>query len=469
MVKSRSIAVRCTVVVTAACLAGPAAVGGGSAAASPVDPGSPVTTRVSMSSVGVQGNKLSGIYSDISADGRYVVFTSKASNLVPGDTNGDWDVFVRDRRTNATSRVSVATDGSQANRPSYVAVISADGRYVAFTSEASNLIGWDNNGAADVFVHDRVTKVTKRVSIGRGLQGNSDSSEPTISAHGRYVAFTSEASNLVAGDTNHASDVFLRDRVAQVTRRVSVGPDGTEAPGLRDSSQSAISTDGRYIAFSSTASNLVAGDTNRSGDVFVHDRVTEVTRRVSVGADHAEANSESNMPAISAHGRYVAFSSFASNLVAGDTNRVFDVFVRDRGAKVTQRVSLATGGGEGSDVSWRPAISVHGRFVAFESAAPNLVAGDANNVMDVFLRDRGTKVTQQISLASGGAQGNSESNMPAISAHGRYVGFASFASNLVAGDSNDAWDVFVRNRGTNKSTAGGRADAQRPRWEAVIS
>lgn len=400
-----------------------------------------------MSSVGVQGNNLSGIYSDISADGRYVVFTSKASNLVRGDTNGDWDVFVRDRRTNATWRVSVATDGSQANRPSYVAVISADGRYVAFTSEASNLIGWDNNGATDVFVHDRVTKVTKRVSIGRGLQGNGDSSEPTISAHGRYVAFTSEASNLVAGDTRPGgSDVFLRDRVAQVTRRVSVGPHGAELNRRADSSEPALSADGRYIAFSSLAPNLVAGDTNRSGDVFVYDRVTKVIRRVSVGAG-VQGNGESSQPAISTHGRYVAFVSVASNLVTGDTNRVFDVFVRDRGAKVTQRISVATNGVGASDVSFQPAISAHGRFVAFSSAAPNLVAGDTNKVMDVFLRDRPTKVTQRISLASGGGQGNDESYQPAISAHGRYVAFASGASNLVADDTNDGYHVFVRNRG----------------------
>ena len=449
MAKSRSLSPRWTVVVTAACLVGPGSLGGGGAGAFREGPGSPVTTRVSVSSAGVQGTHHSGLDLDISGRGRYVVFHSKASNLVPGDTNGDWDVFLRDRRTDATVRVSVASDGSQANRSSTEAVISADGRYVAFTSDASNLIGWDNNGRSDVFVHDLVTKATRRVSIGRGLQGNGDSYQPTISAHGRYVAFTSEASNLVAGDTRAGgSDVFLRDRLAKVTRRVSVARDNADVDRQPDSSEPDISADGRYVAFSSIAPNLVTGDTNRFSDVFVYDRVTKVTRRVSVGGGHAEANGESNMPAISAHGRYVAFASFASNLSAGDTNLVFDVFVRDRGAKVTRRVSIATNGADGSDVSWQPAISMHGRFVAFQSMAPNLGAGDRNEAFDVFLRDRGTKVTHQMSVASGGAPGNSESNLPAISAHGRYVAFSSAAFNLVAGDTNDAFDVFVHNRGS---------------------
>ncbi len=241
-------------------------------------------------------------------------------------------MFVRDRRTNATWRASVATDGSQANGSSDDAVISADGRYVAFTSEASHLIGWDNNGCSDVFVHDRVTGATRRVSIGRGLQGNRDSYQPAISAHGRYVAFTSMASNLVAADTRPGgSDVFLRDRVAQVTRRVSVGPDGTELNRRADSSEPALSADGRYIAFSSLAPNLVTGDTNRSSDVFVFDRVAKVTRRISLARGGAQGNDESYQPSISAHGRYVAFASVASNLVADDTNDAFDVFVRTRG------------------------------------------------------------------------------------------------------------------------------------------
>jgi Tol biopolymer transport system component len=171
-----------------------------------------------------------------------------------------------------------------------------------------------------------------------GQQANSFSFEPAISADGRFVAFRSFASNLVAGDTNGSYDVFVRDRRAQVTRRVSVGPGGQQAN--RYSFAPAISAHGRFVAFRSLASNLVAGDTNGTEDVFVRDRRAQVTRRVSVGPGGQQANFSSGEPAISAHGRFVAFDSGASNLVAGDTNNKWDVFVRDRVAQVTRRVSV---------------------------------------------------------------------------------------------------------------------------------
>ncbi len=439
---------RWTLVVTAAaCGMGSAVVAGGAAAASSADRGSPVTNRVSVSSDGGQANQLS-YDPDISADGRYVAFFSYASNLVPHDTNGRSDVFVRDRVTHVTRRVSVAAGGQDSNRPSNNPAISADGRYVAFRSYASNLVAGDTNGRADVFVRDRVAKVTQLVSVGPGgAQANGYSLTPDVSAHGRYVTFTSAASNLVAGDTNGTSDVFVRDRVAQVTKRVSVGPDGAQADS--DSGFPAISADGRYIAFNSSASNLgVVDDTNGRQDVFVRDRVAEVTRRVSVSPDGAQGDSYSFDPAISAHGRYVAFRSRASNLVTGDTNRRQDVFVRDRAANVTQRVSVGPGGAQADNGSLDPAISAHGRFVAFSSNARNLVTGDTNGKQDVFVRDRAANVTQRVSVGPGGTQANSGSGIPAISAHGRYVAFRSRASNLVAGDTNGTNDVFVRNRGT---------------------
>jgi Tol biopolymer transport system component len=203
-------------------------------------------------------------------------------------------------------------------------------------------VAGDTNNTVDVFVRDRVAQVTRRVSVGPGGQQPNDSSvEPAISAHGRFVAFISFASNLVAGDTNQSPDVFVQDRRTQVTRRVSVGPGGQQANGF--SSQPAISAGGRYVAFTSDASNLVAGDTNQSPDVFVRDRRTQVTRRVSVGPGSQQANSQSFDPAISAHGLLVAFASAASNLVAGDANNTVDVFVRDRVAQVTQRVSVGSG------------------------------------------------------------------------------------------------------------------------------
>jgi Tol biopolymer transport system component len=243
--------------------------------------------------------------------------------------------------------------------------------------------------------------VNTRVPVDAGgQQANSDSFEPAISAAGRFVAFASYASNLVPGDTNNDFDVFVRDRKAQVTQRVSVGPGGQQANG--NSFEPAISADGRLVAFSSGASNLVPGDTNGTSDVFVRDRKAQVTRRVSVGPGGQQANGESLKPAISAHGRLVAFSSGASNLVPGDTNGTSDVFVRDRVAQVTRRISVGPGGQQANGGSHSPAISADGRFVAFVSRASNLVAGDTNGASDVFVRDRVAQVTRRVSVGSGG-------------------------------------------------------------------
>ena len=334
--------------------------------------------------------------------------------------------------------MSLGPGGVQANDGSYDAVVSGDGRYVVFSSFASNLVAGDTNGFLDVFVRDRRTSVTRRVSIGAaGAQANGESFHPVISGDGRYVAFPSFASNLVAGDTNGFQDVFVRDRGTRVTRRVSVGLGGAQANDT--SYEPAISADGRYVAFFSNATNLAAGDTNdtRVG-VYVRDRKTQVTRRVSVGLGRPQANSDCHEPAISGDGRYVAFSSLASNLVAGDTNETCDVFVRDRTTQVTRRVSVGPGGAQANGGSGAPSISADGRYVAFYSNASNLVAGDTNETADVFVRDRKTQVTRRVSVGPGGAQANNVSCIPAISADGRYVAFYSIASNLVAGDTNES-------------------------------
>jgi Tol biopolymer transport system component len=226
-----------------------------------------------------------------------------------GDVNGVDDVFVHDLVTGQTTRVSVASDGTEGNYSS----ISGDGRYVAFS-------------AYEVFVHDRLTGETTRVSVASdGTGGNSVSYDPSISGDGRYVAFESWASNLVAGDANGWADVFVHDRLTGETTRVSVAADGTEGNG--NSYNPSISGDGRYVAFDSSASSLVAEDTNATGDVFVHDRLTAETMRVSVAADGTEGTNLSQIPSISGDGRHVAFHSRASNLVAGDTNGQQDVFV----------------------------------------------------------------------------------------------------------------------------------------------
>jgi len=441
-------------VLTLVVLAGLLLVPASAAPAAPAAPGA--TTRISVASGGAQANRDSG-GSAVSANGRYVAFESAASNLVPGDSNGLWDVFVRDRVAGATTRVSVASGGAQANDGSGGPTISADGRYVAFLSGASNLVAGDTNGVGDVFVRDRVAGATTRVSVASsGTQASSGSDEPVISADGRYVAFVSMADNLVPGDTNRRRDVFVRDRVTGATTRVSVTSGGSQAisgPGTASgngSEKPAISADGRYVTFLSMAGNLVPGDTNRTPDVFVHDRVTGATTRVSVASGGTQANNDSDQSAISADGRYVAFTSLASNLVPADTNGLNangqDVFVRDRVAGATTRVSLGSGGAQANGYSQGPAISGDGRYVTFESLARNLVPGDSNGLWDVFVRDRVAGATTRASVTSAGTQANHESAGPGISANGRYVAFQSEATNLVAGDTNGMSDVFLRDR-----------------------
>ena len=417
-----------------------------------------VTELISVASDGTQGNWGSN-YSSISADGRYVAFSSVSSNLVAGDTNGSNDVFVHDRVTGVTTRVSVASDGMQGNGDSgdYTLSISADGRYVAFTSEASNLVVGDTYlcshpklplyNCADVFVHDRVTGETTLVSVASdGTQANSESWLSSMSADGRYVAFGSTATNLVVGDTNGSSDVFIHDLVTGETTCVSVASDGTQ--GNNSSGGNSISADGRYVAFISAASNLVVGDTNDTYDSFVHDRMTGETTRLSVASDGMQGNMGSWSTSISADGRYVAFTSEASNLVAGDTNGLEDIFMHDRQTGETTRVSLASDGSQANDLSRNPSISGDGRFVAFNSDASNLVVGDTNDTCDSFVHDRMTGETTRLSVSSDGMQGNKASGFTgiSISVNGRYVAFDSVSTNLVVGDTNDTTDIFVRDR-----------------------
>jgi Tol biopolymer transport system component len=403
-----------------------------------------VTQRVSVGSAGAQGNGQSQ-YPSISGDGRFVAFYSSASNLVPGDTNGVWDVFVRDRQLGTTECVSVSIAGAPGNAESANCPISADGRYVAFSSLASDLVPGDTNGAWDDFVRDRLTGTTERVSVdSAGAQGNDESTNSSISADGRYVAFSSRASNLVSGDTNLRKDIFVRDRQLGTTERINLGVGGVQAN--RDSYEPAISADGRFVAFHSDAFNLVGGDTNSRLDVFVYDRQLGTTERVSVDSAGVQGNDMSVFPSVSADGRFVAFHSVASNLVGGDTNGSADVFVRDRQLGTTERVSLDSQGVQGNNHSVDPLISADGRYVAFASGASNLVGGDTNGFDDIFVRDRQLGTTERVSLDSAGAQGNDHSVEPAISADGRVIAYWGWASNLVPGDTNAMGDVFIRDR-----------------------
>ncbi len=399
------------------------------------------TWRVSVDSSGAQGNSYSS-RSSISGDGRFVSFYSPASNLVPGDTNFSVDVFVHDRRSGTTTRVSVDSSGTQGNDSSYLSSISGNGRCVALVSFASNLVPGDTNNHPDVFVHDIETGTTMRASVdSSGAQSNDCSSAPTISPDGRFVAFHSDATNLVPGDTNEQPDVFVHDRLTSMTTRVSVHSSGAEGNG--DSYKPAISVDGRFVSFQSGSSNLVPDDTNGWGDVFVHDRQSGTTLRVSLDSAGTQANSVSGIPSISGDGRLVAFESFASNLVPDDTNGLQDVLVRDLETGATTRVSVGSSGAQGNGFSHFPSICGDGRFVAFWSEASNLVPGDTNVAWDVLVHDLATGTTTRASVDSSGTEGNRYSIEPAISGDGRFVTFYGASTNLVPGDTNGWEDGFV--------------------------
>jgi len=404
------------------------------------------TSRISVATNGTQGNAASSSLS-ISADSRYVAFSSSATNLVTGDTNGMSDVFVHDRLTGNTSRVSVNSTGAQGDvaggygsalNPS----ISADGRYVSFDSGSTNLVNGDTNGRTDVFVHDRLTGNTSRVSVNAtGVQGDGDSAISSISADGRYVAFSSSATNLVAGDTNTVFDVFVHDRLTRNTSRVSVSTGGAE--GNSGSGGPSISADGRYVAFASTASNLVLSDYNTEVDIFVRDRLKGTTTLVSQSSSGTTGNRGSYSPSISADGRYIVFDSPAYTLIDGHVGEYWDVFVRDQVLGTTMLVSVNSSGIQGNNASSTHSLSPDGRYIAFGSDATNLVNGDTNWMNDIFIRDMQTGAITRVSVSTPGMEADGDSDFNAISAGGTCIAFRSFATNLVDDDSNGVWDIFV--------------------------
>jgi hypothetical protein len=403
------------------------------------EPGAVATARVTLSTSGAEPD-YGGSYEQtaISRGGRFVVFVHDATNFGDGDSGLNPDIFLRDRNTDGdrrfdeanavkTVRVNLSSAGQEANDWSWFPVVSPGGRFVAFQSLASNLVGDDDNGAWDIYIRDRNTDgdrrfdetgavATTRISLSSdGAQANSDSQFPQLSRNSRFVAFSSYADNLADGDANGFVDVFVRDRDsdkdgvfdepgAVATVRVSTSSAGEEGDG--ESDYPAITASGRFVMFRSSASNLVAGDTNGVNDVFVHDRDTDRdgiydepgavrTERVSVSSDGAEGDGAVFLASISASGRFVAFDSFASNLVGDDTNATYDVFVRDRdtdndkifdelGAVATFRANLTQAGTESSEGSGTPSISGNGRWVVFDSAARDLHGLNGPNP-DVFV------------------------------------------------------------------------------------
>jgi Tol biopolymer transport system component len=416
-------------------LAAGVAVAGAVALATPAF-AAPGTVRISSDPAGGPGKGFSN-FAAVNASGRYVTFNSSAANLVAGDTNGAGDVFLRDRVTGAMERVSVSSAGAQANGYSQgPANLSRTGRYVVFMSAATNLVAHDTNGALDVFVRDRKARTTKRVSVsGTGAQANGHSFGASVSADGRFVAFSSFADNLVTGDRNGKRDVFVRDLKTGRTKLVSVRRDGTRGDG--DSTTPVISDDGRYVAFLSTSTNF--GTTNLSGgndayvkdlrtgaldlvslnsegkqfyagpaelsmsgdgrfvaftafelvpfqpQVYVRDRKLKTTVVASVGPDGSPSNGGSQRVSISSSGRFVAFTSGAHNL---DPNAPFfdNVYVRDLRAKTTTLAGRTSTGGYINGHQSEPAMSDGG--VAFRAEVPGIVTGgdDSANLFQVYFR-----------------------------------------------------------------------------------
>lgn len=429
-------------------------------------------TRVSVAADGTQATEGGSVVS-IADDGRTILFASRSEGLVPGHDGAGSSLYLRDLRTGEMRTVSLGPAGEPANGASSSLQLSGNGRYLVFSSRATNLVPDDTNEMQDIFVHDLETGETTRVSVGAsGEQGNHMSSQPAISADGRYVAFVSAASNLVPGDTNscgrltdgHCEDVFVHDLETGETSLVSLLPDGTQfTTDMDPSSRPDISDDGRTVVFSRWAPEF--GDVDR---IYVRDRQAGTTTIASVDTtDKYEANF-SWAPSVSGDGRYVAFLSKAPVAISGEENDCVGgpapgqpcphVYVRDRETGELTRVSVNSSGFQAmGGYASEPAISADGRYVVFVSTAGNLVSSDTNGdcafragaaiepdrCRDVFVHDRQERTTQRVSVSGEGDEANGESYGPVMSGNGAYVAFTSMADNLVPGDTNESPDAFV--------------------------
>lgn len=414
------------------------------------------TGRVSVATNGTQGNGLS--FGDaLSDDGRFVAFTSQADNLLaPGtDTNANQDAFVRDLATSTTTRVSVATGGGQASGSSGSPSLSDDARYVAFSSTAENLVAGDTNNRTDVFLHDRSTGTTTRISTSSsGTQGNNTSWRQMISGNGRFIVFDSSSTNLVTGDTNAANDVFVRDRITGVTERVSFLPSGLQFPC--GASWGSISDDGRYVAFQASPC-IFPGMPVPGQNIFVRDRTLGTTTLVGHGSS-SEVPIDNQLPIINGNGNFVLFFTTDSTLVPGDTNNQYDAYVFDRTLGTYERVSVGSFGVQGNNFTGIGGdISDDGRLVVFSSNSTNLVPNDTNGVIDLFMHDRVSGITTRISTDPFFAQANAQSADPHLSGDGKYALFTSEATNIVGGDTNALADAFVQ--ATNRPSVFGIAPA----------
>jgi Tol biopolymer transport system component len=417
----------------------------------PVDAAPPntKTKRVSVRSNGVEALDGDSASPDISANGRFVVFQSSASNLVRNDDNGAPDIFVHDRQTGKTRRISVKSNGQEAEvgGTSSDPDMTPNGRFIVFDSSAENLVPNDDNSAVDVFIHDRNTGKTRRVSVkSNGDQAEvGDSTDPVISDSGKLIAFTSLDEDLVPNDDNAFSDVFLHNRRTGKTRRVSVASNGDQTEEGANYS-AAISGNGRVIAFTATGDDLAPNDANTIVDVLVRDLKTKETRLVSLRSNGDQGTGgDSSDPELSFKGLVVAFESHAIDLVPSDGNDAEDIFVHSRITKKTRLVSVNSAGDEGNGSSEDLDMTNNGRFISFESSADNLVAADDNNHEDCFVYDRKTKKMRRISLRNNGNESLVDgSDDPDISAGAKFGAFESGATDLVPNDGNVYRDIFVR-------------------------
>lgn len=403
--------------------------------------------RASVSNTQAQANGNSYMVGS-SPDGRYVVFDSMASNLVPGDNNGQRDVFIRDRSLGTIERVSVGPAGIESPYLNRAPSVSADGRYVSFETKGPLLSG-SSVGIFQIYRRDRVNGVTELVSASSsGLAGNSFSSRSSISADGRYVLFYSRANNLVVGDNNGVQDIFLKDMQTGALETISLGASGVR--GNDHSFEAAMSSDARFISFTSMATNLTGSTIPRQRHVYLRDRQTSTTRLLSRSATGSLANQPAYSPTLSDDGRYVVYYSKASNLTAGTGGSILQIIQHDTQSGDTVLLSRDAAGIEGDDLSYSPSISADGRFVAYTSFAKNLVDVDNNGVSDVLLWDRQNNETTIISQSESGQLGNGAAiGTPALSRSGNSIAFSTYADNLIESDTNNVADIFVRDRVTN--------------------
>jgi Tol biopolymer transport system component len=431
------------------------------------------TVRVSLTSTGGEGNL--DAFSDslgISNDGRYIAFTSKATNLVAGDTNNAADVFLRDNINRTLALVSVSLTGGPANGASGAPSISGNGQYVAFSSLATNLtVDAVPAGKKQIYVRDMVNGVTtliSRASGATGLIADDTCDNPKISNDGVYIVFQS-LSNILDGviaggdDNDAASDIYRRKWIdgtsAFPTDLISFASgfgagSGPANKGNLGSFNPCVSGDGSIVAFASSATNLVsasqdgAPDSNGLDDVFVRETGTNRTVRCSVEfvGFNPSLKGLSRSPTISLDGQLVAFSSLSGTLHPAAQEQTPNIFVRSWNglAPFTEVLSVHTSGATGGASCDKPSISGDGTKIAWQSASSALVNGDSNSVEDIFLRNRVSLETSRESVQTFGGQLDGQSAIPAYSPDGRYIAFWSKATNVVDDDTNGAADIFLR-------------------------